>query len=95
MIIDSFKEDNSIKNLKTFEMILFGFAVSIDSFSIGIGINNITENYIISSIMFSISSFIFTYVGLLLGNKINKNFGVVAPIIGGIMLIVLGIFYAI
>ena len=95
MIIDSFKKEKNIKALKLFEMFMFGFAVSIDSFSIGIGLNNITNNYIICPLIFSITSLIFTYIGLLLGNKINEYLGTIAPIIGGIMLILLGIIYII
>lgn len=90
MIIEAFKSKENIKELKIIEMLLFGFAVSIDSFSIGIGINNISKNILIPSFMFSIVSALFTYVGLLFGNKINKYLGKISTIIGGITLIILG-----
>ena len=93
MIIESFKEDEKVKVMKIGEMILFGFAVSIDSFSIGIGINNISNNFIMCSCIFSITSFIFTYVGLILGNKLNQLIGKIATLIGGVSLIVLGLIY--
>ena len=38
MIIESFRKRETIKKMKLLEMIIFGFAVSIDSFSIGIGL---------------------------------------------------------
>lgn len=93
MIIESFKKGEKVKKLKITEMILFGLAVSIDSFSIGIGLNAISDNFLICSIIFSITSFIFTYIGLVLGNKLNQLIGKVATFIGGITLIVLGIIY--
>ena len=77
--------------MKLWEMLLFGLAVSIDSFSVGIGINNISNNYIACSCIFSIISFIFTYIGLFLGSKLNQLLGKFATLIGGITLIILGI----
>ncbi|MBR6690300.1 MAG: manganese efflux pump [Bacilli bacterium] len=95
MIIESFKKEESVKKMKIGEMILFGLAVSIDSFSVGIGINNISNNFIMCSIIFSLISFLFTYVGLKLGDKLNQLIGKVATLIGGITLILLGIIYII
>lgn len=94
MIIESLKNETDVKNLKLSEMILFGFAVSIDSFSVGIGINSISNNFLVCSLIFSFTSFIFTYIGLILGNKLNKFIGRFATLIGGISLIILGIFFA-
>lgn len=93
MIIESFKKGEKVKKLKITEMILFGLAVSIDSFSIGIGLNAISNNFLICSIIFSITSFVFNYIGLILGNKLNQLIGKVATFIGGITLIILGIIY--
>lgn len=93
MILESFKSTENIKPMKLLEMLAFGFAVSLDSFSIGIGIHNLTNNVFLSSFIFSITSFIFTYIGLLFGNKLNKHFGRYATIVGGFTLIILGISY--
>lgn len=93
MITESFKDENKASKMKLGEMILFGFAVSIDSFSIGIGINNISNNFMICSLIFSITSAIFTYIGLLLGNKLNQLVGKISTITGGIILILLGVVY--
>ena len=93
MVIESFSDNKKIHNMRIGEMILFGLAVSIDSFSIGIGIKNISDNYIICSIIFSVVSFIFTYLGLLLGKKLNKLIGKISTIIGGIALLIIGVIY--
>ena len=95
MILESFKEVENTKKMKLSEMILFGLAVSIDSFSVGIGINSISNNFLLCSLIFSITSAIFTYLGLTLGNKLNEIIGKISTFIGGISLIVLGIVYVI
>ena len=94
MIFESHKECK-IKKINFKEFLLFGFAVSIDSFSIGIGINNISNNYILCSSIFSVVSFIFTYLGLDMGSKLSNFIGKFAPILGGVTLIVLGVFFVV
>ena len=93
MILESFKNNEKIDKMRFGEMIFFGLAVSIDSFSIGIGINSISESYILCSFVFSITSFTFTYLGLILGKKLNELIGKISTIFGGITLILLGIIY--
>lgn len=95
MIIDTFKKEDCDKSIDNLGIILFGFAVSLDAFSVGITLPNITNQYLLSSIIFSICSFIFTYAGLLLGSKINKIIGSLSTLIGGIFLILVGILYVI
>ena len=95
MIIDSFKKEENIKLMSLKDLLLFGLAVSIDSFSVGIGLEAITNNYILCVSMISISSFIFTYIGLILGKKINSLLGTISTLIGGIVLIIIGITYII
>ena len=95
MIIESKKEKEEVKQMKLVEMLLFGFAVSLDAFSVGITLPNITNQNLLSSLIFSLTSFIFTYTGLLLGSKINKIIGSLSTLIGGIFLILVGILYVI
>lgn len=92
MILESFKE-KEIKPLKKFEIILFALAVSIDSFSVGITLTDLNENYLFSAASFAFASCLFTYIGLLLGNKITKLIGKISTIIGGIVLIGIGLAY--
>ena len=74
-------------------MFLFAVGVSIDSFSAGIGLNAITNNMIFAVIIFSITSFCFTYIGLLIGKYANRLLGVYATIFGAILLLIIGIFH--
>ena len=93
MIIESFKEEEKIEPMSKMELLLFGLAVSIDSFSVGIGLNTITNNYVLSSIIFSISAFIFTYLGLIMGKKISEIIGKIATTLGGVTLIIISFIY--
>lgn len=95
MIIDTFKKEENIKKMTLKEQVLFGLAVSIDSFSVGIGLEAITNNYILSVSIFSLSSLIFTYIGLILGKRINSLLGKISTLIGGIILLLIGIMYII
>lgn len=95
MIIESFKEDKSVKKLNFVEMLLFGFAVSIDSFTLGLGLRVIYKVPLVSAFIFSITSFLFTYIGLTMGKKINEIVGKLSTIIGGILLIIISIMYVI
>lgn len=95
MIIESFKEDRQITLLKISEFFIFGFAVSIDSFSVGIGLNTIYNKPILAAFLFSIFSLLFTYLGLYLGTKINNWIGKTSTFIGGLVLIITGICYII
>jgi len=95
MIIESFKETRAVSFLKFSELLLFGFAVSVDSFSVGLGLKTIYTIPIICSIIFSLSSTFFTYLGLYLGKKITQKIGSISTRFGGIMLLIIGFMYLI
>lgn len=93
MFIDTFK-DESVKEIKDIlELLLFSFAVSIDSFSTGFGIGVVTNHYVIAALIFGLFSFLFTFFGILLGKFLNHKLGMVATVCGSIVLAVLGIYY--
>ena len=93
MIIESFKRKEDVKKLNFTEMLIFGFAVSVDSFSVGIGLKAINLSPIICFLIFSITSLVFTYLGLSVGKTINNIVGKLSTVLGGIMLIILGLIY--
>lgn len=93
MILDSRKEETDIKKMSYLELFLFGFAVSIDSFSVGLGLISLTHHIFLTALLFSLCSAFFTYFGLVLGKKVNQKIGKISTLIGGILLIVIGIFY--
>lgn len=93
MVIETFKQNLNIKKLRFFDMLAFAFAVSLDSFSIGLGLKAIYDNTLITLIIFFISSTIFTYIGLNIGTKINIALGKISMFIGGIFLILIGLLF--
>lgn len=95
MVISSFKKEDDFKPLKFSEFFMFGLAVSIDSFSLGITLPNMGVGTIISPIIFALISFLFTFIGLSIGNKIEKLLGKLATIIGGLILTIIGILFLI
>ena len=90
LIISNFKKEDKIEITKT-GFLIFGLSVSLDSLTIGIGLKAITDSYLLSSIVFSLSSLIFTYLGLTLGNVIGNKIGSYSKLIGGIILILIAI----
>ena len=93
MLIETIKGEEDVKKLAFLEMLLFGLAVSLDSFSVGIGLQSISNKYVLCMCIFSLSSLLFTYLGLILGKKINSIIGKISTILGGLVLIIIGFIY--
>ena len=93
MIISSFKDKEEKFLLSLAGYFLFGLSVSIDSLTAGIGLPAITNSFFSSALVFAITSTIFTYLGLNLGNILNKKYGKVSTMIGGLILLIIGIIY--
>lgn len=91
MIVGSRSQNDEVNRMDLKELLLFGFAVSLDSFSIGLGLESISNHYFLGALTFSFFSFSFTYLGLILGKKINNKIGGISTFIGGIVLILIGI----
>lgn len=93
MIITTFKKEEKMEPLTILGLFLFGFSVSIDSFSTGIGMHVINPHPLQASFIFAITSLTFTYIGLNFGSKLNRYLGKYSTLIGGIILFVLAIYY--
>jgi len=78
-------------NISLIGLLLFGLSVSIDSLTVGIGLEAITNNLILAPSIFSITSLIFTNLGLQLGHIIGHKIGTYSKKIGGITLIIIAI----
>ena len=93
VIKEMFTNDTYSFSKTFFGMILFAFSVSFDSFSTGIGLYAITTKIYLASIIFSIFSFSFTYIGLVIGKYAKKRLGTIAEFLGVIILLFMGIVY--
>ena len=93
MVISSNSKEN-VRGLVSFVYYLFfGFSVSLDSLTTGIGLSAISNNYLFVASLFMIVSGIFTYFGLILGGRLSEKFGRYATISGGVILILLALYY--
>jgi len=90
MLKDSKEECNMTLDMGIKGILLFSLAVSIDSFTVGVGIPSFT---LVAPLLFSICSALFTYIGLYLGSKLHQAFGKVATVCGGIIFILLAFIY--
>lgn len=93
MIISSFKKEEKSFLLTIPSYLIFGLSVSIDSLTTGIGLSLITKNCIFSSTVFCVTSMLFTYLGLNLGDTLNRKYGKISTILGGMVLFILGFLY--
>lgn len=91
LAIHYFKDENTVITIGFFSLLLLAFSVSIDSFTVGFGISNITNSYFISSIIFALCSFSFTFLGLIIGKYSSNVIGKYANIVGILLLLILGI----
>lgn len=91
LAIHYFKDEDFKINLSFWGIILFAFSVSIDSFTVGMGITAITDRYYFASMIFAVTSAVFTYMGILIGKYSNDLIGKKATFLGIVILFVLGI----
>ena len=93
-MISSFKDEEEVSVLNSvIEIFLFALAVSIDSFTIGIALSLENNNLLLAGLIFSIISFIFTFVGLVLGRFLSKKTGMFSKLMGIIILLIFTIKY--
>ena len=93
MILSSIREDDIKILTNMLGFLLFGLSVSIDSFTVGIGIGFISHNYLMVSSIFMVISGLLTYIGLSFGKNIGERLGKYSDIMGGGIMIMLGIYY--
>lgn len=88
MFVHFFEENPKIRPLNIIGTIIFATSVSFDSFSVGIGINYMYDNIIITVLSFCIISSLFTLLGFWLGKKINNSIGKYSFLIGSLTLFI-------
>ncbi len=87
------KEEDEKIDLSYLGMFLFAFGVSIDAFSTGLGLDAITNSKVFTMLIFSLTSFSFTLLGLLIGKFAKEMVGNKASVFGVLLLICLGLYH--
>ena len=93
MIVELTKKEESCLDLSIFNIFLISLSVSLDSFSTGLGLSAITNNYFLSGLVFSVCASSFTFFGLLIGKYSGKKIGIIANFIGIFILFLLGLLH--
>ena len=83
---------NNLKiKLNIIELLFLAFSVSLDSFMVGFAMDEITNHIFLALLIISLCSFLFTYLGLLIGRYSNKYLGKYSSLFGMLILLLLGI----
>ena len=93
LAIHYFKDEDININLSWLGILLFALSVSVDSFTVGIGLNALTNKFILASGIFALCSATFTYLGILIGKYSTQYIGKKANFLGIILLLILGIYH--
>ena len=72
-------------------LIMFTVTVSIDALAVGLSFSLQELSIWIPSVFMGLSTFIFTFIGLNIGNRTGQRFGKKAQILGGFILILIGL----
>ncbi len=97
MLFDAIKEmknpgeEEAEFKLKVGELFVLAIATSIDALAVGISFAFLSINIWSSITIIGISTFILSFIGVVIGNKFGAKFKTKAEIIGGVILILIGL----
>lgn len=93
MIREAFskEEDEGIKKLTFFVLMIQAVATSIDAFAVGVSFAAKNTDIWVSSPVIAVTTFILSLAAVFIGVKTGKKLGKKAEAIGGIILIIIGI----
>lgn len=86
------KEENETSKPFDFKTLtVLAVATSIDALAVGVSLATITKNILFDASVVGIIAFLFSFIGVYIGNKCGDLFGEKAEIIGGIVLMGIGV----
>lgn len=97
MVINSLKkEETSLFNHHSFwGLLLLAFSVSVDSFSVGITLGMFHLPLWLTVLLFGCCGAVMSILGLTLGKRVSHTLGEYGETLGGIILIVFGVFFVV
>lgn len=87
------KEDSNVFQPIGIGLILFALTVSLDSFSVGLSLGIQSIQLYLVVLIFGITSAVLTWLGLLIGKKVQSYLGVYSELLGGSILAAFGLFF--
>lgn len=93
MIMEAFesKKESKDKGFAIRIMFLLAVATSIDALAVGVSLAFLNASILSSAIVIGITTFLFSAVGVYIGNLFGNRYRKTAECIGGVILIVIGI----
>lgn len=96
MLYESFKEDDNEEKedndpLNSKSLIILAIATSIDALAVGVTMAFLDVNIVLAVILIGVITFIISFSGVIIGNKVGEYLKNYAEIVGGIILILIGI----
>lgn len=96
MLYESFQDDteeveDNADPLSTKSLTILAIATSIDALAVGVTFAFLKVNIVLAITLIGLITFIISYLGVVLGNKVGKYLKNYAEIVGGIILIIIGI----
>ena len=85
------EEDESSSSLDFKTMLFLAIATSIDALAVGVSFACIQVNIWIAIIIIGITTFLFSMLGVKIGNVFGSKYEKSAGIVGGIILIIIGL----
>ncbi len=82
---------HQVTESKSASMLILAIATSIDALAVGVTFAFLKVNIWKSILIIGITTFIFSFVGVKIGNVFGSRYSKAAEIVGGVILIVLGI----
>lgn len=92
MIID-LKKENDKYEFNIISLFILSISVSLDSFSTGLCLSAITNNYILAGFIFSICAASFTFLGYIIGKYSKEKFGIYAKFLGIILVLIISVYH--
>ena len=91
MIIESFKKEEFDSSLSVKTMLVLSVATSLDALSIGMTISLLQENIFMVVSVIAVVTFMFCFIGIIIGSKFGDKYKTKAGMLGGIILILIGL----
>jgi len=91
MFLSSFKDSVTVLKPIGMGMIIFALSVSLDSFSVGLSLGMSNVRTVLTLILFGAVSMFLTWLGLLLGRRVQGVLGKYSEMLGGSILCSFGL----
>lgn len=91
MMLEAKKEEKLDDSLSFKTMLILSIATSLDALSVGMSLSLSNISVYLDVLIIGVITFLFSCMGVLIGNKFGNKYKTKAEIIGGIILIMIGI----